>query len=266
MPLLPETTVSGYQKNGMTIDGPGTTADVSGNTVNGAGRDASPFADHCPEWHPSLSRSLCPQVRNNTVTGNSYTGPSFASSGGILIFGGCGDPLVTGVQVMGNTLFNNDVGVYLNNLADDCFNPTSAMTNDKAVNNTISNNLVTNVGSGILNGFSYTGYRAGLMISVPTTKSSTILSLVSAILLLRPNKVVHLWCLLTRSLSKLSAPRCSCLMLSVNDVFFFPGANKGHTNVAPPPCWLERDDFPEVMQRIKRVPGVGADSAFNASM
>jgi hypothetical protein len=145
----------------MTIDGPSTTADVSGNTVNGAGRDAflSPII---AQNGIQVSRGASAQVRNNIVTGNSYTGSSFASSGGILIFGGCGDPLVTGVQVMGNTLFNNDVGVYLNNLADDCVNPTSAMTNDKAVNNTISNNKVTNVGSGISFGFPYIGYQAGI--------------------------------------------------------------------------------------------------------
>jgi len=158
---ITNTIVSGYQKNGITIDGPGTTADVRGNTVHGAGRDAF-LAPIIAQNGIQVSRGAAAQVRDNTVTGNSYTGSSFASSGGILIFGGCGDPLVTGVQVMGNTLTDNDVGIYLNNFADDCATPTSAMTNDKAVNNTISNDAVTNVGSGSCCGFPYTGYQAGI--------------------------------------------------------------------------------------------------------
>jgi len=158
---ITNTMVSGYQKNGITIDGPGTTADVRGNTVNGAGRDTL-LAPIIAQNGIQVSRGASAQVRGNTVTGNSYTGSSFASSGGILIFGGCGDPLVTGVQVMGNTLTNNDVGIYLNNFTDDCSAPATTMTNDKAVNNTISNDAVTNVGDGTSSGFPYKGYQAGI--------------------------------------------------------------------------------------------------------
>jgi hypothetical protein len=129
--------------------------------VNGAGRDTL-LAPIIAQNGIQVSRGASAQVRGNTVTGNSYTGPSFASSGGILIFGGCGDPLVTGVQVMGNTLINNDVGIYLNNFMDDCSAPATTMTNDKAVNNTISNDAVTNVGDGTSSGFPYKGYQAGI--------------------------------------------------------------------------------------------------------
>jgi len=155
------TTVSGYQKNGITIDGPGSTTDVRGNTVIGAGRGNS-LSLIIAQNGIQVSRGASAQVRDNSVTGNSYTGPSFASSGGILIFGGCGDPLVTGVQVMGNTLINNDVGIYLNNFTDDCSAAATAMTNDKAVNNTISNDMVSNVGDGTSSGFPYKGYQAGI--------------------------------------------------------------------------------------------------------
>lgn len=158
---ITNTTVSGYQKNGITIDGPGTTADVRGNMVNGAGRDTL-FSPIIAQNGIQVSRGASAQVRDNSVTGNSYTGPSFASSGGILIFGGCGDPLVTGVQVMGNTLINNDVGIYLNNFTDDCSAAATAMTNNKAVNNTISNDAVTNVGDGTPFGFPFKGYQVGV--------------------------------------------------------------------------------------------------------
>ncbi len=140
-----------------------------------------------------VSRGASAQVRGNTVMGNSYTGSSFASSGGILIFGGCGDPLVTGVQVMGNTLIYNDVGIYLNNFTDDCSAPATTMTNDKAVNNTVSNDAVTNVGERYLfTGFPTRATRRGLMTSAITTRSSTTLSLVLAIPLLRLLKAARL--------------------------------------------------------------------------
>jgi hypothetical protein len=156
------TTVAGYQKNGITVDGPGSSADVRGNTVNGSGRDTK-YAPAIAQNGIQISRGASAQVRDNTVTGNSYTGPSFASSAGILLFGGCGDPLVTGVQVMGNTLINNDIGVAMLNYAADCVNPAGSMTNDKTIHNTISNDAVTNVGSGaVCCGFPYSGYQAGI--------------------------------------------------------------------------------------------------------
>jgi hypothetical protein len=44
------------------------------------------------------------------VSGNQYSGGGAASSAGVLLYGGCGDPLVKNVSVTGNTLTNNDVG------------------------------------------------------------------------------------------------------------------------------------------------------------
>lgn len=155
------TTVKGYQKNGITVDGPGTTATLEKNTVNGAGRDAI-YAPIIAQNGIQFSRGASGKISSNTVTGNSYTGSAFASSAGILVFGGCGDPLVTGVQVIWNTLINNDVGIYLNNFTPDCANPAATPTNDTASYNTISNTAVTNVGSGSCCGFPYTGYQAGI--------------------------------------------------------------------------------------------------------
>lgn len=134
------TTVIGYQKNGITVDGPGSTADLSGNTVTGAGR-----VSYTAQNGIQISRGAGGQVRNNVVSGNAYTGGGYASAGGILVYGGWGDPIVTGVQIMGNTLVNNDVGVYLVNYNDDGTGAPTAMTNNKVVNNTISNDAVTNI-------------------------------------------------------------------------------------------------------------------------
>jgi hypothetical protein len=41
-----------------------------------------------------VSRGASAQVLANTVSGNQYTGGGAASSAGVLLYGGCGDPLV----------------------------------------------------------------------------------------------------------------------------------------------------------------------------
>ncbi len=132
-------TVSGYQKNGITVDGPGSSASIRGNTVTGDGR-----IFYIAQNGIQVSRGAGGDIRNNAVSGNAYTGGAPASSGGILLFGGCGDPLVTGMQVMQNTLTNNDVGIFLNNFDDTCSTAAATMTNDKADSNTITNDAVTN--------------------------------------------------------------------------------------------------------------------------
>lgn len=159
--VITNTTVAGYQKNGIDVADSGSTGDIRGNTVTGAGIDTvySPIiAQNGIEFIYGASG----QIRDNTVSGNQYTGPAYASDAGILIFGGCGSAYVTGVQVMGNTLVNNDVGIDSANYADDCFNPAPISTNMKIVGNTISNGAVTNVGNGNCCGFPYVGYQAGI--------------------------------------------------------------------------------------------------------
>jgi hypothetical protein len=160
---ITKTTVTGYQKNGITVDGPGSGADIRRNTVEGAGR-YNAFGNIIAQNGIQISRGAVGMVEDNYVADNSYTGSaSNASSGGILVFGGCGDPLSKGVEVEGNVLSNNDVGIYLNNYSAGCNAPAKQQTNDKALNNTISNDAVTNQSSfTAANGDTYTGYQAGI--------------------------------------------------------------------------------------------------------
>jgi hypothetical protein len=151
------TTVSGYQKAGIVIDGPGSTASVSGNTVTGAGPSA-PMGSIIAQNGIQVSRGASGDVTNNLVSANQYGGPGVASSGGVLVFGGCGVPLTTNVAVNHNTLTDNDVGVFLFNALPDCATAPTTMTNDRAVNNTISNSALTNT-SGLGPGC---GYQAGI--------------------------------------------------------------------------------------------------------
>lgn len=167
---ITNTIVAGYQKNGITVDGPGTTATLSLNTVTGAGRNnGNPFSSTIAQNGIQIGRGASSSVLNNTVSGNSYTGSAPASDGGILVFGGpCGDssdtPLTTNTQIGYNTLQDNDIGVYVSNLIVDqngyCALPQTP-TKIKAYNNHITNSAASNTGG--YNLFNEPGgYQAGI--------------------------------------------------------------------------------------------------------
>ena len=105
------------------------------------------------------SRGADARVHDDTVSADQYTGTGGASSAGILLYGGCGDPLVTGVDVRDNTIVNDDMGIALANYDATCSQPPAQRTEDAVDNNTLSNDAITNVsgyGSGI-------GYQAGIV-------------------------------------------------------------------------------------------------------
>jgi hypothetical protein len=131
-------TISGYQKTGIVANGD-VDVTITNNTVNG-GAPRNYIAANGIQ----IGFGGTGMVKRNTVTGNSYTGSS-TTSGGILVVGGPGyeGAFCVGVQVMQNTLRNNDVGVYVSQYEGDFTAPLTA-TNIKVVNNTISNDAVTN--------------------------------------------------------------------------------------------------------------------------
>ena len=156
---ITHTTVSGYQKGGIVIDGPKASAVVSDSTVAGAG-PYSALGTIIAQNGIQVSRGASAQILGNTVSGNQYSGGGAASSAGVVIYGGCGDPLVKDVSVTGNTLINNDVGADLSNADPSCANPPSTKTNDVIAGNRISDSAVTNT-----SGASTTplcGYQAGV--------------------------------------------------------------------------------------------------------
>ena len=150
---IQKNTVSLYQKGGIVVNGVGSSAKIQNNTVTGLGR-----VDFIAQNGIQVSRGATGDVNNNKVSGNAYTGANGASSGGILIYGGCGDPLTTGVDVKNNTLVNNDVGIFLFNGDLACEGAPATPTNNSAHNNTISNDMVSNI-SGFGPGC---GYQAGV--------------------------------------------------------------------------------------------------------
>ncbi len=137
--------IGGYQKGGIVANGQGTHVQVSDNVVTGDGH-----VNFIAMNGIQIGFGASASVMRNTVSGNSYIGiPGDGSaSGGVIVLGGpgynpCPDgndcPYTTGVMVNGNTLVNNDVGVYFSNAqADINFSPPPTATNNKAVHNNIS--------------------------------------------------------------------------------------------------------------------------------
>ena len=150
-------TIWDYQKGGIVVNGPGATADVSNNIVTGFGP-----VGFIAQNGIQIGYGATAQVMRNTVTGHSYTGTSTVS-GGIIVVGGPGYgicpagvlcPFTTGTQIVGNTVVDNDIGIFLTNLEADFSAPVTP-TNIKAVNNTVTN-------SGLHNNYGGFGYQAGV--------------------------------------------------------------------------------------------------------
>ena len=150
-------TVELYQKGGIVVNGPGSNVLVQDNRVLGLGA-VNYIAQNGIQFGYGSSGS----AMRNMVTGHSYTGTS-AVSGGIVVVGGdfygtCPDgnacAYTTNIQIVQNTLADNDIGVFLTNLAADGGAPAD-MTNVKAVNNVITNAALTN-------GYGGFGYQAGV--------------------------------------------------------------------------------------------------------
>jgi hypothetical protein len=140
--FLSHDSVRGYQKNGITIDGAGSTALIGYSTVTGAG--ATPYI---AQNGIQISTGATGLVTQSAVSGNNYTGTGEASSTGILVYGGgasCsgGDPqsgLVRNAGVSFSTLSNNDVGIALFNINSKCDKSAPTPTRDVACYNVISN-------------------------------------------------------------------------------------------------------------------------------
>jgi hypothetical protein len=153
-----DNTVSLYQKGGIVVNGGTDSSQIVGNTVTGNGP-----VDYIAQNGIQVGYGAHANVILNKVTGNAYTGLNDASSTGILVFGGCGDPMITNVSVSGNIVRNNDIGIYLvNNPETDatCSLPPTTPTNDTIDLNLLTDSAVTNV-SGNLPG-SPPGFQAGI--------------------------------------------------------------------------------------------------------
>ena len=140
-------TISSYQKGGIAVNGPGVQATIFDNTVTGDGHVTFISQNGVQVGFGSSS-----SVMRNNVSGNSYIGTDGSSAAGVLIVGGaffgtCPDgndcAYTVNAKINDNTLTNNDVGIWMFNAAADGSAPAIA-TNNKAVNNTITDDLCFN--------------------------------------------------------------------------------------------------------------------------
>jgi hypothetical protein len=152
-------TVSGYQKNGIATDGVGSKVTVTGSTVDGGGQ-TSTIARNGIE----IVRGATGTVNKSTVSNNEYTGTNGSAAAGVLVYGGCGDPLATNVTVGGNTITDNDMGVALDNYTADCSASATTVTDNIVKNNTITkDDGETNQGPFTdWQNTAYTGYQVGI--------------------------------------------------------------------------------------------------------
>jgi hypothetical protein len=126
---LSNVSVSGYQKNGITVDGTGSTATISNTTVTGIG--ATP---EIAQNGIQVSNGAESKISNSVITGDecdvSVCGPNSLTetqSAGILFYGAS-----AGSSVSKSTISDSDVGVYSADASPTA--PTSsqlAITSDK---------------------------------------------------------------------------------------------------------------------------------------
>jgi len=105
-----------YQKGGVVVDRPGSYGAIGANTIQGLGLQPASFPIPAQQGI-QIGRQAAGNITNNRVSGNLYNGDqASASSFGILVFSTsvARDPRGTQVsQVAGNTVTDNDYGVYL---------------------------------------------------------------------------------------------------------------------------------------------------------
>ena len=95
-------TIEDYQKNGITVNGTGSSAIITDNTVTGAGPTTTIAQNGI-----QISGGATGTISGNTVTGNYWTLNDDWTSTGILLY-----EAGEGVVVEGNTVDNNQVNVY----------------------------------------------------------------------------------------------------------------------------------------------------------
>jgi hypothetical protein len=144
-----------YQKGGIIVNGSASRVDIEQNRVIGLGPVSFIAQNGIQVAYGAKAR-----VRQNFVTGNSYTGSNLASSGGILVVGGgCfASDLVTDLDIEQNVALNNDVGIWLFQAEAGCASPPTTPTKIDVSNNSVFNNAINNTtGNGPTQ-----GYQAGI--------------------------------------------------------------------------------------------------------
>ncbi len=107
---MTDSTVGGYQKNGLTIDGQGSTATITGSTVRGIG-PTTQIAQNGIQ----VSNGAQATITKSSISGNECNYPSVCGPNGLTQYGGTGVLFygaAAGSSVRDSTISDNDAGVY----------------------------------------------------------------------------------------------------------------------------------------------------------
>ncbi|WP_169800636.1 right-handed parallel beta-helix repeat-containing protein [Archangium gephyra] len=126
--------VSAFQKVGILATG-AVEVTLADNTVEGGGP-----VDHIARNGIQVSNGARARVTGNRVSGNAYTRADTTGTG-LLVSGGAGAPLVTGLVVEGNTFTDNDIGIYL---SQDAGEPPDASARARIAGNVLQHGSVSN--------------------------------------------------------------------------------------------------------------------------
>jgi hypothetical protein len=126
---LSKDTIDGYQKNGITVDGAGSTANITSDTITGAG-PTTQIAQNGIQ----VSFGAQAKISKSTVTGNECNHPVCGADSlkqeqatGVLFYGAAPNSTVAS-----STIDENDIGVYAKDLlAKEPATPQAAITSDK---------------------------------------------------------------------------------------------------------------------------------------
>lgn len=143
-----------YQKGGIVVNGPLATSNIQQNYVIGLGAINFIAQNGIQAGYGAQTK-----IRQNFVSGNSYTGAGLTASGGIILVGGdCyGGAATTNTEIQQNVGLGNDIGIWLSNLDSAC-NALGTPTNNSVRDNALVNNAINNTTG---NGPSQ-GYQAGI--------------------------------------------------------------------------------------------------------
>ena len=146
--VIDDNVIQNYQKNGMSIAGDGVTAEITNNTVTGAG-PTSIIAQNGIQ----VSGGADALIQGNTVTGNAYA-PMTTQSTGILFFG------PGNVQIIDNHLDKNDINAYITGAGN------SEVTGNTILNATFDGVFIDSTSSVFsITGNTFTGNPEGLGVN-----------------------------------------------------------------------------------------------------
>ena len=110
--------IDNYQKNGPTVDGPGSSATIQKNTIVGDTEDANGINPFSALNGVQVGRGATATVNDNAISNNEWIGATSDQSetaSGIIVFqvNGGSQPSHSTVRITGNKLSANDIGLDL---------------------------------------------------------------------------------------------------------------------------------------------------------